>query len=213
MPGNSPLISKLRQMANPSPDGQKEVQRSASPEPGAERCDFCSKPIPPDHRHFADLKNMRFLCACEMCTILQAERGEYHPIPQRYQYLEDFDMPDQLWLQFNIPVNMAFFVYNTQREQPVAFYPAPAGATESELRLEAWENLLRRNPILENMQDDLEGFLVNRLDEEREYYIVPIDCCYELIGLIRTTWEGLHGGERMRSTVRKFFEELKQKSH
>ncbi len=219
---SAPLFSKLRELANPAGPGeqangntlkQKNAQNGNQQKySGTARCDFCSKPIPADHKHFADLENMKFICTCELCAVLQAESGEYHQVPERYQYLRNFDLPERIWLGFRIPVNMAFIVHNSVRKKPVAYYPSPAGATESELRLESWDALTQKNPVLNDMDDDLEGFMVNRLDEPHEHFIVPIDSCYKLIGLIRTTWQGLHGGEEMRSSVREFFDELKRKA-
>ena len=45
----------------------------------------------------------------------------------------------------------------------VAFYPSPAGATESELSLDAWDALVGRNPVLEELDPDAEALIVNRL--------------------------------------------------
>jgi hypothetical protein len=215
------LLSKLHKLANSAKseeqkDGKVVKQKGTQPakpqeHSGAARCYFCSKPIPADHKHFADLENMKFMCTCELCAVLQAESGTYHQVPERYKYLKGFDLPGRIWLGFRIPVNMAFIVYNSARQKPVAYYPSPAGATESELRLESWDVLTQKNPVLNDMDDDLEGFMINRLDEPHEHFIMPIDCCYKLIGLIRTTWQGLNGGEEMRSSVRTFFDELKRK--
>jgi hypothetical protein len=197
------FITRLRKVAAPSTVPAVEL----------EQCDFCGNEIPPEHRHFVDLNEMRFLCTCEMCAVVQAESGIYKPLPQRCLHLEDFDMPEQLWQEFLIPVNMAFFVKNTARASTVAFYPAPAGATESKLKLEAWEKLAALNPILDDLTPDLEALLVNRLDlPPYEYYLVPIDSCYHLIGLIRSVWSGLYGGPEVQTATRQFFEELKLKS-
>lgn len=213
---SSPLISKLRELSNRGAASElqkiKSSKEPANGEEATERCDFCSKTIPPDHRHFADLNNMKFMCACEVCTVLQAEKGEYHPLPQRYEYLEDFEMPEEVWAQLKIPVNMAFIVYNSDQERPIAFYPSPAGSMESELQIDSWENMKQEHPALANMAPDLEGFMINRLDKPYEHFIVPIDYCYTLIGLIRMTWQGIHGGEKMRDTVRQFFKDLKKRS-
>jgi len=124
MPALSPsLISKLRQVAE------------APPPAALEKCDFCGKTISPEHRHFADLGTMRFLCACEMCFLTQAERGVFKPLPQRYLFLEKFNMPEALWQELMIPVEMAFFVFHSARNKTMAFYPGPTGATESQLSL------------------------------------------------------------------------------
>jgi hypothetical protein len=219
---SSSLISRLRKISDPeqaASESKDTISKSTEKQPinvkqsgRVERCDFCSKPIPSDHKHFADLKNMKFMCACEMCAVLQAEKGEYQPLPERYLYLKDFDLPEEIWMQLKIPVNMAFIVYNSAREQPVAYYPSPAGATESELYLKFWSRLKQNNPVLGDMEADLEGFMINRLDQPHEHFIVPIDCCYKLIGLIRVTWQGMHGGKEMQNSVRQFFNELKEKA-
>jgi hypothetical protein len=89
-----------------------------------------------------------------------------------------------------------------------ALYPSPAGATESLLPLDAWNSLAARNPRLKTMQSDVEAFLVNRVGTKREYYVVPIDFCFELVGLIRKHWRGLSGGDTVWRQVETFFARL-----
>ena len=107
---------------------------------------------------------------------------------------------------------MAFFVVSAKRNGTVAYYPAPTGATESKLKMEAWNNLAELNPILNSLTPDLEALLINRLDDVGEYYIVPIDSCYKLIGMIRIAWKGIFGGREVNDTIRNFFTELKETS-
>jgi hypothetical protein len=54
--------------------------------------------------------------------------------------------------------------------------------------------------------------LVNRIGETRVYYRVPIDRCYELVGLIRSRWHGLSGGEGVQDAIRTFFAKLNEES-
>ena len=197
---SSTLISKLRKIATPPP--AEEI----------ERCNFCGKVLSADHRHLVDLSAMKFMCTCDMCMILMAENGTYKPLPQRSLQLEGFNMSDQLWSDFLIPVNMAFFVVSEKRNGTVAYYPAPTGATESKLKMDAWNNLVDLNPILNTLTPDLEALLINRLDDIGEYYIVPIDNCYKLIGMIRIAWKGIFGGKEVNDTIRQFFNELKKTS-
>lgn len=197
---SSTLISKLRKIA--TPPAEKEI----------ERCNFCGTVLPEDHRHLVDLSAMKFMCTCEMCMITQAENGAYKPLPQRSLRLEGFNMSDQLWSDFLIPVNMAFFVVSAKRNGTVAYYPAPTGATESKLKMESWNNLAELNLILNTLTPDLEALLINRLDDVGEYYIVPIDSCYKLIGMIRIAWKGIFGGTEVNDTIRQFFSELKETS-
>jgi Family of unknown function (DUF5947) len=197
---SSSLLTRLRKMAVPPP-----VQQ-------IEKCNFCGTILPADHRHLVDLSAMRFMCTCEMCMIIQAETDIYKPLPLRYLHLAPFQMSDTLWADFLIPVNMAFFVLSTMRAGTVAYYPAPTGATESKLKMEAWNQLVGVNPVLENLSPDLEALLVNRLGDAAEYYIVPIDSCYKLIGMIRVAWKGIFGGKEVNDIIRQFFSELKEKS-
>jgi hypothetical protein len=155
---------------------------------------------------------MKFMCTCEMCMITMAENPTYKPLPQRYLELEGFRMTDALWSDFLIPVNMAFFVISSIRNGTVAYYPAPTGATESKLKMEAWNQLGQLNPLLNELTPDLEALLVNRLDNVGQYYIVPIDSCYKLIGMIRVGWKGIFGGNEVNNIIRQFFNELKEKS-
>jgi len=198
MPALPPsLISKLRKVAE------------APPPAALEKCDFCGKTIPPEHRHFADLGTMRFLCACEMCFLTQAERGVFKPLPQRYLFLENFNLPAALWQELMIPVEMAFFVFHSARNKTIAFYPGPTGATESQLSLGVWEKLEKLNPVLQELGKDVEALLVNRTNKPHEYYIVPIDRCYELIGAMRASWQGISGGQAAFETISRFFRKLK----
>ena len=194
------LISKLRKIAVPP-------VREAS-----EKCNFCNAVLPVDHRHLVDLSAMRFICTCDMCMVVQVVRGRYKTLPQRYLHMTDFKMSDELWSDFLIPVNMAFFVLKSNENGAVAFYPAPTGATESKLKMEPWTQLSELNPELGNLIPDLEALLVNRLQEENQYFIVPIDSCYKLIGMIRTAWKGIFGGKEVNDIINKFFNELREKS-
>jgi len=90
----------------------------------------------------------------------------------------------------------------------VALYPSPAGATECELYLEAWDELVSANPVLEGLEPEVEALVVNRLADPPQYAIVPIDRCYELVGMIKSTWEGISGGNAVENAVESFFARL-----
>jgi hypothetical protein len=115
---------------------------------------------------------------------------------------------DVEWENLALPINLAFFFYSTPEKKMKAMYPSPAGATESLLPLAAWNSLAERNSQLGTMQPDVEAFLVNRVGAKREYYIVPIDVCFELVGLIRVHWRGLSGGDVVWRQVDTFFVRL-----
>ena len=118
-------------------------------------------------------------------------------------------MDDATWLSFQIPVGMAFFFHSTAAGRVTAFYPSPAGATESLLDLEAWDGLVGANPVLEELEPDVEALLVNRANGKREHWLLPVDRCYELVGLVRTHWKGFAGGDEVWEALGRFFDELR----
>jgi hypothetical protein len=205
-------FSSLRRFA------QEESEKAAKEavEAAQEHCELCSEPIPPEHRHLLEVSTREILCACRPCSILfdrqAASEGKYRLIPDRHLYLEDFEMSDAQWESLRIPVDMAFFFYSTPAERVVAFYPSPMGPTESLLKLSAWEELEQNNPVLGGMERDVEALLVNRVRGAREHFLVPIDECYSLVGLIRMHWRGLSGGREVWEEIGRFFEALQKRS-
>jgi hypothetical protein len=103
---------------------------------------------------------------------------------------------------------MAFFFYNSSIDKFVAFYPSPAGATESLLDLEAWGEVIKANPSFEGLMPDVEALLLRQEDDRFECYLVPIDKAYELTALVRMNWKGFSGGEEVWTTIGTFFEDL-----
>jgi hypothetical protein len=80
------------------------------------------------------------------------------------------------------------------------------------LPLSSWETLAAENTVLSRMQTDVEALLVNRLQGTGEYYLAPIDVCFELSGLIRLHWRGLSGGEKVWREIHHFFQQLKART-
>jgi hypothetical protein len=92
-------------------------------------------------------------------------------------------------------------------------YPGAAGSAESLLSLDTWSDIVQDNPVLDQMESDVEALLVNRLNGPAEYYLTPIDKCYELVGLIRSHWHGLSGGSELWQKIGDFFSALKEAAH
>jgi hypothetical protein len=61
--------------------------------------------------------------------------------------------------------------------------------------------------VLAKLEDDVEALLVNRLSTP-QYFRAPIDRCFRLVGIIRTQWHGLSGGEQVWKEIDAFFGEL-----
>jgi hypothetical protein len=175
----------------------------------AEVCDLCGIAIPADHRHLLHLVERRIVCTCETCWGMRSGEGDYRPTGQRTLWLSELDVPDELWASFQIPIGLAFFMQSTVTACVVAMYPSAAGATESELHFESWSRMLELNPVLERMEPDIEGLIVNRLAEPPSYVIAPIDRCYALTGTVKASWEGISGGRAVEDAVARFFSGLR----
>jgi hypothetical protein len=184
------------------------VQADSSYPPGTEFCDLCGLVIPEDHRHLLHLVERRIICSCEACWAMRAGEGDYRPVGNRTVWLPDLQIPDDVWASFQIPIGLAFFMHSTVTSCVVAMYPSPAGATESELHFESWARMCQVNPVLNNLESDIEGLIVNRLSDPPMYAIAPIDQCYALTGAIKATWEGISGGTGVDHAVTRFFESL-----
>ena len=133
-------------------------------------------------------------------------------MPRRVEFLSDFCLSNAQWEELHLPINLAFFFRSTRAGRVVAVYPSPAGGTESLLELESWNLLERENPVLRELEPDVEALLMNRVGRTREHYRVPIDACYRLVGLIRANWRGLSGGAEVWEEIGQFFTALKRQS-
>ena len=177
---------------------------------------MCGAPVAPEHRHLLDLRERRIMCACRACAILfdrrAASDGHFRLIPDRRLRVADLELSDLMWEELRLPVELAFFFRSAADERVLAFYPSPMGPTESLLDLDAWAALEADNPVLAGLEPDVEALLVNRARGARGYWIVPIDECYTLVGLIRTRWRGLTGGREVWDEIGRFFERLDGRS-
>jgi Family of unknown function (DUF5947) len=173
-----------------------------------EVCDLCGTAVAADHQHLIDPTNRRILCACEACAILFDHRGaKFTRVPRRVSRLAAPVFSDAQWDALSIPIGMAFFFFSSPLSRIVAMYPGPAGATESLLSLETWHEALGADSPVRDLQANVEALLVNRVGRRRDY-IVPIDVCYRLVGLIRSQWRGFGGGTEAWEAIDRFYEDL-----
>jgi hypothetical protein len=196
----------------PGPGAAREKPRAA---PG-EACEMCAEPIGDGHSHVVNLDSRNILCTCRACYLLfthqGAAGGRYRAVPDRYLHDPSFKLDDVQWEALQIPVRVAFFFDNSAMGQVVAFYPSPAGATESLLPLEAWADVVAANPALTDLAPDVEALLVQRTGEGFECFLIPIDACYELVGLVRMHWKGFDGGQEAWEAIDGFFDRLREQS-
>jgi len=190
---------------------------AAKPAPVAEEvCEICAAPIATEHGHLVDLRDRRLLCACRPCFLLfvpqGAASGRYRAVGDRYVHLAQNAFAPARWEALQIPIGLAFFFFNSDLNRISAFYPGPAGATQSELSLDAWDSLAGDEPVLATMVADVEATLVfQHKDGTLEAYLVPIDACYELVGIVRTTWKGFEGGDDAHNRIDEFFSRIRER--
>lgn len=212
------MSTGLRRFAvpnRPQPQQQPEQEQEQ-----VERCEMCAEPISAEHGpgsghgHVVDVETRALKCTCRPCYLLFAPQGaaggRYRAVPERYRYAPSVPLAASTWESIGIPVRMAFFFTNSATEQTTAFYPSPAGATESLLPLDAWSELLDATPRLADLEADVEALLVYKNDDGSfECFAVPIDACYQLVGLVRVYWKGFDGGEEAWNAIDGFFGDLR----
>jgi len=190
------------------------LRRFMREKPLAERCELCGTPLGPEHQHLVEPVNRRLVCSCDACAILfeGQSSSKYRRVPRRIERLADFRLTDLQWESLHLPINLAFFYFSSPANRVIAMFPSPAGATESLLPLESWNELAIDNPVLPELKPDVEALLVNRVGEGRQYIRVPIDECFKLVGLIRTHWRGLSGGTEVWREITRFFSSLNDRA-
>lgn len=199
-------------MSSPAPVLQVLARiRASRPEPSPyERCEMCGAPVADEHGHVVNVESRSLLCTCRPCYLLfvaDDAKLAYRAVPDRYLAFPGLPVP--VWEELALPVGTAFLFVNSRLERVVAFYPGPAGATESELPLEAWERVVAAAPGLAALRPDVEALLVRAQDQAVEAYLVPIDACYSLVGQLRRLWRGFDGGSEARACLAGFFEQIR----
>lgn len=205
-----PLVAELLQTAATEQDSAPKESSDA------ERCELCKVELPAEHGHIADLESQTLQCACRACYLLFTRPGathmRYRAVPDRYLRDPARTLTPAQFDELEIPVGLVFFLRSSAADRVVGFYPSPAGATECELDLGAWERLTAEHPLLAEPAADVEAALISRTDGEIEYFVVPIDACYELVGRMRMQWRGFDGGAEARSSIRDFLHQARSRA-
>jgi hypothetical protein len=181
----------------------------ALPAPSTDGCELCGGALANEHGHGVDVEQRRLVCLCDPCRIVLGAnpdgRGRFRALPDRVVADPEFARADGEWEALGIPVSTAFFFHDSAAGGIVAFYPGPAGATESLLGAQQWEDLARTSPVASGLAPDTEAMLVRRTADTHESYLVPVDRCYELVGLLRLHWRGFDGGAEAHDALDEFF--------
>ena len=157
------------------------------------------------------------MCVCRGCYLLFTDTHaqlHYRAVPDRYLAFPDFALDHRRWEALQIPVGLAFFFRNSALDRMVAFYPGPAGATESQLDMAAWNDIRAADPRVDALADDTEALLVRVPDDggSPDCHLLPIDACYEFVGRLRMLWRGFDGGNDVRTFIDEFFTAIGERS-
>jgi hypothetical protein len=185
----------------------RKFVRAREPE---EACDLCFAALPSQHAHQFSPVARRVRCICYACERLGG--AGWQTVPRRVKILPGLCFTDAQWEDLRIPISLAFFSYSTPAGRIMALYPGPAGAAESLLPLDTWKDIASPNPMLLDMQADVEALLVNRVGSARDHFLVPVDECYRLVGLVRLHWRGLSGGSLVWGEISSFFDSLRRRT-
>jgi Family of unknown function (DUF5947) len=181
-----------------------------------EHCELCREVLTDRHGHLVDTDKRSLACACRACYLLFTQEGagsgRYRAVPERIYHDPSRPLSDLDWNDLQIPVAMAFFFRNSAIGRVVAGYPSPAGPTECELDLEAWDRIAAEHPLLGEMAPDVEAILVNRTELGNEVFLIPIDMCYSLVGELRMFWTGFDGGAEVRAALATFMTGLRHRA-
>jgi hypothetical protein len=189
-----------------------------APQVTGERCEMCAENIADEHQHVVNVEGRQLMCVCRGCYLLFTEVNaelRYRAIPDRYLAFPDFALDRREWEALQIPVGLAFFFRNSALDRTVAFYPGPAGATESELDLASRNNIREADPRVDLLADDTEALIVRVPDDgvgDPACYLIPIDACYEFVGRLRMLWHGFDGGQQAREFIAEFFDQIDARS-
>ena len=177
------------------------------------RCRLCGEWLGEIHLHLWHVQERRSACACRRCETRDARnrmRG-YRRMQPRVELLEGFEMSEAMWVALTTTVGLAnavAFFFRTSRTREVKACGPGRGESldviETTVDPEAWATLVDRNPVLNDLESDVEALLVHRLGLNPEHYRVSINLAYRLTGLARGDWTVVP------ATVRDFFTALRR---
>src|SRR4051812_15180428 len=86
------------------------LRRFARPRDLRERCELCAAVLREEHPHLLEPATRRLVCACDACSLLFSGNTEkFRRIPWQTSFLADFQLTDERWAEFGIPLQLAFF--------------------------------------------------------------------------------------------------------
>ena len=134
-----------------------------------------------------EVSTREIMCVCRPCSILfdseAASEGRYRLVPDRLLNLEDFEMSDAQWENLRVPVDMAFFFYNTPAEKGRGVLSQPHGAdgvaTGTARPGRSWRRATR---CWKTWSGTWRRSWSTGRGGRSDHFLVPIDECYKLVG-------------------------------
>jgi hypothetical protein len=129
----------------------------------------------------------------------------------------DMAASDVEWEGLGVPIRLAFLVRSGDggdEARPLAFFPSPAGAIELQPDRVAWNRMASRSRVFGALRPDVEALLLHHAHPPGDagpaahQYVVSIDVCYRLVGLVRAHWRGFGGGAEVWARIGALFDEL-----
>jgi hypothetical protein len=154
--------------------------------PEVEHCDLCGREVPTAHDHLVD-PGGQLRCACRACGLLfdPAAQAGWRRVEPRVTAITP--PGDRVWAMLDVPVGIAFVV-----RTPVGLvirYPSPAGLAQGAPSAAAWDALGAEVTAVRELALEVEAVLIDRRRALAQAggaaYLVSIDECYRLAGLLR----------------------------
>jgi hypothetical protein len=179
-----------------------------------ERCELCGTPVAAGHCHVVDTGRRGLLCSCRACFLLftgcPTGGARYRAVPERYLWDPGCPIAHLDWRGLGIPARFAFFVRCGTRV--AACQPGPAGAAETTLPAGLWAELVAAHPLLATAEPDVEAIVFRGRAWGTDCFLVPVDVCYRLAGVVRRYGTGRDGGPEMHERVGELFAEIEQRA-
>ena len=170
-------------------------------------CELCPIGIGEDHRHLLHLVERRIVCVCETCWSTRSGDPEFRPPGSRTLVLDDFDMTDEVWQSFGIPIGLTFLCArvsaagSSPSTRARRVRPSPSSTSAPGTRC-------ARPTRSSTASSPTPRPSWSTARARRVYAIVPVDQAYKLVGLVKERWEGISGGRGVQEAVAEYFEAL-----
>ena len=124
---------------------------------------MCSRELP-DSSASARTGQPKLVCACDACAILFSDQAQtkYQARAPARSIPAGFRMTDSQWDGLDDAHQHGILFQEHAAKPRGRAVSSPAGATESLLAFETWEKLNVENPVLLEMEADVEALLVNQ---------------------------------------------------